>query len=115
MHMLDLAAYTGPLLVVALLVIFAVFVSLRDPEHAAPRLVSRAVWCPRHKHLTMVEFNELIELAQLVEPLSLGFSLVREKSHGFCGPRIERHGSRDRQQHQPDPSASAPASAWLPR
>ena len=61
MQTFDWAAYTGPLLVVALLAIFALFVSLRDPEHAAPRLVSRAVWCPRHKRLTVVEFNERVQ------------------------------------------------------
>ena len=30
MHMLDLAAYTGPLLIVALLAVFALLASLRD-------------------------------------------------------------------------------------
>ena len=61
MHMLDLAAYTGPLLIVALLAVVALLVSLRDQEHAAPRLVSRTVWCPRHKRMAVVEFNERVQ------------------------------------------------------
>jgi hypothetical protein len=61
MPTLDLAAHAGLIVIVVLAALFGLLVYLRDPVHAAPHTVSRAVRCPRRGRTAVVEFNERVQ------------------------------------------------------
>jgi hypothetical protein len=61
MPSIDLSAYAGLLIIILLVGCFGTLFHMRDRDHAAPRLVSRFVWCPRHQRTVAVEFNERVQ------------------------------------------------------
>ncbi len=61
MPTIDLSAYAGLLIIILLIGCFGALVLMRDRGHAAPRVVSHVVWCPRHRRTVAVEFNERVQ------------------------------------------------------
>jgi len=63
---LDPWAYAALLVAGLLVLCVAVIVALRDRSWAAPRRVSRWVWCPQHERAVMVDFSERMETGMLL-------------------------------------------------
>lgn len=61
MHMIDLAPYTGILIILLLIVSFVAILSIVDTTYVAPHAVLRSVHCGRYGRNTQVEFTEQVQ------------------------------------------------------
>jgi hypothetical protein len=61
MPALDWSAFMPVLVIVLLAGCGALLLSMLDRENVPLHEVRRRIWCPRHKRIAMVEFNERVQ------------------------------------------------------